>query len=244
MKNNLPHVFIIRRILKFVKYFIYIFEKKFYIIFMIKTYPPSDKTLDKMRRHLRDAGIHYRYYTSLPKEVYRGYIWSLYWYNRKGFSEVNLYGLFGDWRLREYPQIEDTYLRYAEAHNLIDPRRLSVEDFAVHLHLWGDTFSKDTSTIKRELKGVEPTLYKDILDSIYYKDVYITYLPKIRHRLLIYLKKGSVYTIGRVSHKLRRKLSGLSPRYFTLRENNIISNRDKLIGIVCNRVKFYKEFYE
>jgi len=210
-----------------------------------KTYPPTKHNIRDMCRYLRLHNIRYRFYTSLPRDVYEGYIWSLYWYNREGFSDVAFFSLFMTQPLRDIPILEVAYRRYAEAHGLIGSQ-LSVEDFTVHLHLRGDTFSKTPKQVKRDLKKVSAEDYAAVLDSIFYKDVFITYLPTIRKRLLIYLKKGAIYTVGRVSHTLKRRVldKGVSTKYFTLRENQIISNRDKQIGIVCNRLNFYKEFYE
>lgn len=208
-------------------------------------YPPTRLDFEKMRKYLRKR-LRLRFYGSIPRDVYRGYIWSYYWYLYKRESH------FWDTPkepceqgMREVPKLERVYYLLAEAKHLdIDLHKISVDDFTVHLHLWGDSFSKGTQTIKEDLKGVAPDLYRGILDSLYYKDVYIAYLPRVRHRLLAYLKKGAVYTTGRVTRTLLKKVDGGSPKYFTLRENQIISNRDKMVGIVCDRVKFYKEFYE
>lgn len=209
----------------------------------MRTYPITNRMAKRMREFLREHNISYRFYTSLSPEVYRGYIWSLYWYHKKFYQTLSLYNLFKEVPLRSTKVRDIYYERYVQAHELID-RSISMEDFTVHLHLWGDSFEKSPTQIKKDLKSVSSTTYKAILDSIFYTDIYITRIPKIRHRFLIYLKKGAVYTIGRVSHTLKRKIDGGSPRYFTLRENKVIQNMDKEIGIVCDRLKFYKEFYE
>lgn len=137
---------------------------------------------------------------------------------------------------RSQPLIEDAYytLGFADKIDIGVARlKLSMEDFVVHLHIWGDSFSKTPKEIRKDLDTVSDKDYFRVLDSLYTD---VVHLPRLRKRVLIYLRKGHIYSAGRVSHKLYRRLSGIPDKYFTKKELEAISK-----GIItCNRVNFYR----
>lgn len=157
----------------------------------------------------------------------------------------SLINRFRDRGVRRTIKLETRYYLLGEADKLpLDLRyRLSLEDFCVHLRIFGDTFSKDTQTIERELKSVSDSQYFEIIDSIFYKDYLVTYMYRVRRRLLIYLKKGSIYTVSRVTHRLLNRLQVIPKKYFTLREQKVIDYPGE-ICLIRDRVRFFKDYYE
>lgn len=119
---------------------------------------------------------------------------------------------------------------------------LSLEDFTIHYHYFRDTFTKTPDEIRDDLKALDTDTSNDILDSVFYKDIYVTYMYRIRRRLLIYLKKGILYTEDRVTHSLRRQVEGDPKRYFSLRELKCINAPN--VCLIRDRVQFFKQHLE
>ena len=156
----------------------------------------------------------------------------------------SLIRMFRDRSVRKDRKIEAYYYLLAEADKLpLDLRyRVSLEDFVVHLRVFGDTFSKDSRTLLGDLNTLSNEDYFRILDSVFDTNTLIIYMYRVRKRLLIYLKKGIIYTTSRVTHKLLNRVDSIPKNYFTLREKKVIDYKGE-VCLIRDRVRFFKDYY-
>jgi len=248
MRGDLPHDFIIGYKFLGVNYFLFVILKVlWYCVYMYSRFTYLRTKLKGLPFVIRK-----KWMFATP-ELYEGYLQACRAYKRylrkaprpkNKFYEVPKLRIFSNYGFRALPLIETKYYLLGEAGKIpIDTikSKISLDDFVVHLHLLGNTFNRSGRQLLNDLTSVSDEEYFRVLDSIFYKDIFVTYLYKVRKRLLTYLDKHQVYTVSRQSHKLMNKVDNLSDRYFTKQEREII-NSPKEICLVRDRVQYYRRY--
>ena len=120
----------------------------------------------------------------------------------------------------------------------------TLEDFIVHFHHFGTTFSQSYEQTVNDLNSLSNDEYYAILDSVLYKDVIIYRLPRVRPRLIKFAK-GMTYTEHRIKGIPRKMIfikTHSTKTYFTKKERIIMGTPTK--ALIRDRVKWYKDCYE
>ena len=172
-----------------------------------------------------------------------GYIYRSNFYKIHDLKDYKSY--FKKSKYRRLILLEKMCDRFRATGILPDRPRLLLEDFIEHLHWYKDTFNKSYDEIQEDLSKLDKGLKEDVLYSILYKDVYIGYLYRVSPRLGMYLRTGAIYSKDRISGKSLKRIDGVSARYFTKGEMDIINKMNTcVVGVVRDRICWYKDYYE